>query len=50
MDFISSHVVMVVIVLGALSGQNVETGDEIKLSPRSSLQTTDEQQLQNAAF
>ena len=47
--FISSHVVMVVIVLGFLA-ENVETGDEIKLCTRSSPRTTDEQQLQNAAF
>ena len=47
--FISSHVVMVVIVLGVL-GENVETGDEIKSCSRSSPRTTDEQQLQNAAF
>ena len=36
---------MVLIVLGILA-ENVETGDEIK----SSLQTMDEQQLQNAVF
>ena len=47
--FISSHVVMVVIVLGVLA-ENVETGDEIKSCSRSSPRTMDEQQLQNAAF
>ena len=36
---------MVLIEQGALA-ENVETGDEIKSSP----QTMDEQQLQNAAF
>ena len=46
---ISSHVVMVVIELGT-SSKNVETGDEIKSCSHSSPQTTDEQQLQNAAF
>ena len=43
--FLSSHIVMVLIVLGVLA-ENVETGDEIKSLP----QTIDEQQLQNAAF
>ena len=47
--FISSHVIMVVIVLGVLA-ENVETGDEIKSCSRSLPRTTDEQQLQNAAF
>ena len=43
--FICSHIVMVLIVLGVLV-ENVVTGDKIKSSP----QTMDEQQLQNAAF
>ena len=47
--FISSHVVMVVIALGVLA-ENVETGDKITSCSRSSPRTTDEQQLQNAAF
>ena len=44
--FISSHVVMVVIVLGAPSGKRGDRGS----CSRSSLRTTDEQQLKNAAF
>ena len=52
--FISSHIIMVVIVLGVIVlgvlAENVETGDEIKLCSRSSPRTMDEQQLQNAAF
>ena len=35
-------------MLKALLAKNMETGDEIK--SRSSARTTDEQQLQNAAF
>ena len=38
------------ILSGGTVAENVETGDEIKLCSRSLPQTTDEQQLQNAAF